>query len=48
MLTRRGDIPSIHPPTSDFGMRLGNAPQIDEDFVGWEKKLDQLRTWLTP
>ena len=30
-------------------MRLGNAPQIDEDdFVGCETELEQLRIWLAP
>lgn len=32
-----------------MGLRLGNAPQIDETgFVGREVELEQLRTWLTP
>jgi hypothetical protein len=30
-------------------LRLGNAPQIDEDdFVGRQTELEQLRVWLTP
>jgi signal recognition particle GTPase len=30
-------------------LRLGRAPQIDEDdFVGRDSELEQLRTWLTP
>ena len=30
-------------------MRLGSVPQIDEeDFVGRETELEQLRTWLAP
>jgi len=30
-------------------LRLGSAPQIDEeDFVGREAELEQLRTWLAP
>jgi Cdc6-like AAA superfamily ATPase len=30
-------------------LRLGNAPQIDEDdFVGRQTELEQLRIWLTP
>jgi len=30
-------------------LRLGNAPQIDEDeFVGRETELEQLRIWLAP
>jgi hypothetical protein len=32
-----------------LGLRLGNAPQIDEDdFVGRETELEQLRLWLAP
>jgi hypothetical protein len=32
-----------------LGLRLGNAPQIDEDnFVGREAELEQLRIWLAP
>jgi NB-ARC domain len=32
-----------------LGLRLGNAPQIDEgDFVGRETELEQLRIWLAP
>jgi NB-ARC domain len=32
-----------------LGLRLGNAPQIDEeDFVGRETELEQLRGWLAP
>jgi hypothetical protein len=30
-------------------LRLSNAPQIDEDdFVGRDRELEQLRAWLTP
>ena len=33
----------------DLGLRLGNAPQINEDdFVGRDRELEQLRTWLAP
>lgn len=33
----------------DFGVRLRNAPQIDEDhFIGRDHELEQLQTWLTP
>jgi ATP/maltotriose-dependent transcriptional regulator MalT len=33
----------------DFGLRLNDAPQIDEDvFIGRDRELEQLRTWLTP
>ena len=33
----------------DFGLRLSDAPQIDEDdFIGRDRELEQLRTWLTP
>jgi hypothetical protein len=36
-------------PNYDFGLRLSNAPQIDEDdFVGRDRELEQLRAWLTP
>jgi hypothetical protein len=36
-------------PNYNLGLRLGNAPQIDEiDFVGREVELEQLRTWLAP
>jgi len=36
-------------PNYNLGLRLGNAPRIDEtDFVGREVELEQLRTWLTP
>jgi hypothetical protein len=36
-------------PNYDLGLRLGRAPQIDEDdFVGRDSELEQLRTWLTP
>ena len=36
-------------PNYDFGLRLSDAPQIDEDdFIGRERELEQLRTWLTP
>jgi NB-ARC domain len=32
-----------------LGLRLGNAPQIDEeDFVGRETELEQLQGWLIP
>jgi DNA polymerase III delta prime subunit len=32
-----------------LGLRLGNAPQIEEEeFVGRETELEQLRTWLAP
>ena len=32
-----------------MGLRLGSVPQIDEeDFVGRETELEQLRTWLAP
>ncbi len=38
---------SIH--NYDFGVRLRDAPQIDEDhFVGRDHELEQLQTWLTP
>jgi hypothetical protein len=33
----------------DYGVRLGHAPQIhEEDFVGRDSELEQLRTWLAP
>lgn len=33
----------------NFGLRLSNAPQIDEDyFIGRDRELEQLRAWLTP
>ena len=33
----------------DFGVRLRDAPQIDEDhFIGRDHELEQLQTWLTP
>jgi NB-ARC domain len=36
-------------PNYDLGLRLGSAPQInEEDFVGRTTELEQLRTWLTP
>jgi hypothetical protein len=36
-------------PNYDFGLRLSDAPQIDEDdFIGRDSELEQLRTWLTP
>ena len=36
-------------PNYDFGIRLGHAPQIDEDsFIGRDDELEQLRTWLAP
>lgn len=36
-------------PNYDFGLRLSNAPQIDEDdFVGRDRELEQLQAWLTP
>jgi len=36
-------------PNYNLGLRLGSAPQIDEeDFVGRETELEQLRTWLAP
>jgi hypothetical protein len=36
-------------PNYNLGLRLGSAPQIDEqDFVGREAELEQLRTWLAP
>ena len=32
-----------------MGVRLGHAPQIDEDnFVGRDRELEQLQTWLAP
>jgi hypothetical protein len=36
-------------PNYNLGLRLGSAPQLDEeDFVGRETELEQLRTWLVP
>ena len=36
-------------PNYDFGLRLSDAPQIDEDdFIGRDRELEQLRTWLAP
>jgi hypothetical protein len=36
-------------PNYNLGLRLGSAPQIDEeDFVGREAELEQLQTWLAP
>jgi NB-ARC domain len=36
-------------PNYDFGLRLSDAPQIDEDdFIGRDGELEQLRTWLAP
>jgi hypothetical protein len=36
-------------PNYNLGLRLGSAPQIDEeDFVGRETELEQLRIWLAP
>lgn len=33
----------------DFGVRLRDAPQIDEDhFIGRDHELEQLQTWLNP
>jgi hypothetical protein len=42
---RREDVA----PNYNLGLRLGSAPQIpDEDFVGREVELEQLRKWLAP
>jgi hypothetical protein len=36
-------------PNYEMGLRLGSAPQINEEaFVGRTTELEQLRTWLTP
>jgi hypothetical protein len=36
-------------PNYNLGLRLGSAPRIDdEDFVGREAELEQLRKWLAP
>ena len=36
-------------PNYNLGLRLGSAPRInEEDFVGREIELKQLRTWLEP
>lgn len=41
--------PSVITPSYDFGVRLGHAPQIDEDnFVGRNHELKQLQIWLAP
>ncbi len=41
--------PSVTTPNYDFGIRLGFAPQIDEDnFIGRDDELKQLQTWLAP
>lgn len=42
-------VPSIATHNYDFGVRLRDAPQIDEDhFIGRDHELEQLQTWLTP
>ena len=42
-------VPAVPTPDYDFGVRLGHAPQIDEDnFIGRESELKQLQSWLTP
>ncbi|KAL9101256.1 MAG: hypothetical protein Q9163_003470 [Psora crenata] len=42
-------LPSTATHNYDFGVRLRNAPQIDEDhFIGRDRELEQLQTWLTP
>jgi len=45
----RNSPPADATPNYDLGLRLGNAPQInEEDFVGREDELTQLQTWLAP
>lgn len=40
-------LTAIH--SYDSGVRLRDAPQIDEDhFIGRDHELEQLQTWLTP
>lgn len=40
--------PVVPPPNYDFGIRLGRAPQFDEDnFIGRVGELEQLQSWLT-
>jgi NB-ARC domain len=42
-------LPADATPNYDLGLRLGNAPQInEEDFVGREDELTKLQTWLAP
>lgn len=42
-------LPSPATHNYDFGVRLRDAPQIDEDyFIGRDHELEQLQTWLTP
>jgi hypothetical protein len=36
-------------PNYDFGVRLGHAPQINEDnFIGRDDELEQIQTWPVP
>ncbi|KAL2037794.1 hypothetical protein N7G274_009519 [Stereocaulon virgatum] len=42
-------LPSTATHNYDFGVRLGDASQIDENhFIGRDCELEQLQTWLTP
>ena len=42
-------LPLTTTPNYDFGVRLRDAPQINEDhFIGRDEELEQLQTWLTP
>ena len=41
--------PSTATHNYDFGVRLRDAPQIDENlFIGRDRELEQLQIWLTP
>ena len=41
-------LPSTTTPNYDFGVRLRDALQIDEDhFIGRDEELEQVQTWLT-
>lgn len=41
--------PSTATHNYDFGVRLRDAPQIDEDhFIGRDRELEQLQEWLAP
>lgn len=42
-------LPSIATYNYDFGVRLRDAPQVDEDhFIGRDHEREQLEAWLTP
>lgn len=42
-------LPLIATDNYNFGVRLRDAPQLDEDhFIGRDHELEQLQKWLTP